>query len=56
MFTSTDVDTLRVGVKKKSIKKLKIHKIKKNYKYSKFLFLNTLRCNYLLIKTKTKIK
>ena len=27
-----------------------------NYKYIKLLFLNTLRCNHLSIKTKTKIK
>ena len=28
----------------------------KNYKYSKSLFLNTLRCNHLPTKTKTKNK
>ena len=33
-----------------------LYSIKKNYKYTKLLFLNTLKCNHLPTKTKTKIK
>ena len=31
-----------------------LYSIKKNYKYTKSLFLNTLKCNHLSTKTKTK--
>ena len=46
------------GVKKKKKKKLQIgiHIVLKNYKYTKSLFLNTLRCKDLPTKTKTKTK
>ena len=44
------------SIKKKKKKKLQIgiYIILKNYKYTKSLFLNTLRCNNLPTKTKTK--
>ena len=32
-----------------------IYIVLKNYKYTKYLFLNTLRCNHLLTKIKIKI-
>ena len=40
-------------IKKKNLK-IGIHIVLKNYKYSKLLFLNTLRCNHLSTKAKTK--
>ena len=39
--------------KKKKLQ-ISIHILLKNYKYTKSLFLNTLRCNHLLTKTKNK--
>ena len=35
---------------------INIHIVLKNYKYTKSLFLNTLKCNHLPTKTKTKTK
>ena len=44
------------GIYRKKKIKISIHIVLKNYKYSKLLFLNTLRCNYLPTKTnKNKI-
>ena len=42
--------------KEKKTLQIDIHIASKNYKYTKSLFLNTLRCNYIPIKTKTKTK
>ena len=41
------------GVLKKKIQ-IDIHIVLKNYKYTKSLFLNTLRCNHLSKKQKQK--
>ena len=35
---------------------INIHIVLKNYKYTKSLFLNTLKCNHLPTKTKIKTK
>ena len=43
----------RAKVLKKKIQ-IGIHIVSKNYKYTKSLFLNTLRCNHLPTKTKKK--
>ena len=45
----------RVKRKKKKLQ-IGIHRVLKNYKYLKLLFLNTLKYNHLPIKTKTKTK
>ena len=51
-----DFKLARAGIYRKKKIKIGIHIVLKNYKYSKLLFLNTLRCNYLPTKTnKNKI-
>ena len=44
------------SIKKKKTSNRHIYIELKNYKYSKSLFLNTLRCNHLPTKTETKNK
>ena len=41
-------------VQRKKKLQINIHIVLKNYKNTKSLFLNTLRCNHLLAKAKTK--
>ena len=43
-------------IKKKKKLQIGIYAVLKNYKYTKSIFLNTLRDNHLSIKTKTKTK
>ena len=56
--TVVDGPRILIGPEYKEKKKLQIgiHIVLKNIKYTKSLFLNTLKCNYLRIKTKTKTK
>ena len=55
LFSRTDLGFQVRGVQGKKKSKISIHIVYTNYKYTKLLFLNTLKCNHLPTqKQKTK--